>query len=214
MSSEAQDGGEKFRAEWNAGIGGVKNTPKSESLPYPTFQKFDSGKANWGDIIWGPIKRRVFNIQRRIHKATVDGRYKQARNLMKLLNRSTCAIVLGVRMVTQDNSGRKTPGVDGETALSPAKRVRLVERLLDLALKGWDDYKAKPLKRRLIPKPNGKKRPLGIPTIEDRAVQATIKLALEPFYEAKFESNSFRGKSFCYRKNFCLERIQARHECP
>jgi len=110
---------------------------------------------------------------------------------MKLLNRSTCAIVLGVKIVTQDNTGKKSPGVDGETAPTPARRVRLVKRLLDLAQKGWDDYRAKPLKRRLIPKPNGKKRPLSIPTIEDRAVQATIKLALEPFYEAKFEPNSY-----------------------
>jgi RNA-directed DNA polymerase len=177
---------EDFIKEWNAPTRGPHN-------PYHHLEDYatKTGKWNWDKLIWNRIRRRVFNIQKRIYKATVEGRYEQARNLMKLLSRSTCAIVLGVRKITQDNKGKNTPGVDGEKAETPAKRVRLVKRLLDNAQKGWDSYKAKPLKRKMIPKANGKKRPLSIPTIEDRAVQAVIKSALEPYYEAQFESCSY-----------------------
>ncbi|MEB3881827.1 reverse transcriptase N-terminal domain-containing protein, partial [Lyngbya sp. CCY1209] len=86
---------------------------------------------------------------------------------------------LAVRRVTQDNQGKKTAGVDGVVAISPKQRFTLAEEI-----KG--NVKAKPLRRVWIPKPGrDEKRPLGIPTIRDRAKQALVKMAMEPYWEPK-----------------------------
>jgi len=130
-------------------------------------------------------------MQKRIYKAVKEGRLRTAKKLAKLLNRSHSAIVLGVRKVTTDNKGRKTAGVDLKTALTKPAKVKLVKEILDKVHKGWHKYKAKPAKRVMIPKSNGKRRPLGIPTISDRAMQMVTKMALEPYYEARFESCSY-----------------------
>lgn len=99
--------------------------------------------------------------------------------------KSWSARCLAVRKVTQDNQGKKTAGVDGIKSLSPAGRLALVDRL-----KPGD--KSKPTRRVWIPKPGTKeKRPLGIPTMYDRALQALIKMGMEPEWEAKFEPNSY-----------------------
>ena len=93
--------------------------------------------------------------------------------------------VLAVRKVTQDNRGAKTAGVDGKKSLSPEARLNLVGQL---RLTG----KSNPTRRVWIPKPGkDEKRPLGIPTIHDRALQAVVKHALEPEWEALFEPNSY-----------------------
>jgi RNA-directed DNA polymerase len=105
--------------------------------------------------------------------------------LQRLLLRSTSAKLLAVRRVTQDNQGKKTPGVDGVAALEPEERCLLVQ---DLSL----GRPAQPVRRVWIPKPGTEeKRPLGIPTLSDRAAQALVKLALEPQWEARFEPNSY-----------------------
>lgn len=91
---------------------------------------------------------------------------------------------MAVRQVTQDNQGKKTPGVDGKAHLTPQARI-------DLAKKLKLDGKASEIRRIFIPKGKNDSRPLGIPTIADRAKQALAKLALEPQWEAKFESNSY-----------------------
>jgi RNA-directed DNA polymerase len=99
--------------------------------------------------------------------------------------RSTSARLLAVRRVTQDNQGKKTPGVDGVAALEPPERCLLVA---GLSL----ERQARPVRRVWIPKPGTQeKRPLGIPTMTDRAAQALVKLALEPQWEARFEPNSY-----------------------
>jgi RNA-directed DNA polymerase len=99
--------------------------------------------------------------------------------------RSRSAKSLAVRRVTQDNQGKKTAGVDGVKALTPSQRISLVHTLT-VGTKG------KPVRRVWIPKPGSEeKRPLGIPTIHDRALQTLVKLALEPEWEAKFEPNSY-----------------------
>jgi RNA-directed DNA polymerase len=99
--------------------------------------------------------------------------------------------LVNVRKVTQDNKGKKTAGVDGITCLKPKERINLVNELLSLAKNNWKKYFAKPILRFFIPKKNGKMRPLGIPTIRDRAVQGIFKTAIEPWAEAKFEASSY-----------------------
>jgi len=146
---------------------------------------------DWDNLIWGKVRRLVFNLQKRIYKATKAGRYKKARDLMYLLQNSFYATLLAVRTVTTDNKGKRTAGVDRVKANTPQRKKALVLEMLDTIQKGWDKYKPKPAKRIYIPKANGKLRPLGIPTIKDRAMQAATKIALEPFYEAKFESCSY-----------------------
>ncbi|MEB3882448.1 reverse transcriptase N-terminal domain-containing protein, partial [Lyngbya sp. CCY1209] len=105
--------------------------------------------------------------------------------LQRLLLKSYYARLLAVRRVTQDNQGMKTAGVDGVIAISPKQRFELVEEI-----KG--NFKAKPLRRVWIPKPGrDEKRPLGIPTIRDRAKQALVKMVMEPYWEPKFEGTSY-----------------------
>jgi RNA-directed DNA polymerase len=102
-----------------------------------------------------------------------------------MLMKSWSAKTLAVRRVTQDNQGKKTAGVDGVKSLSPNQRFDLVTKL-------HLGTKASPTRRVWIPKPGTEeKRPLGIPTMQDRALQALIKLALEPEWEARFEPNSY-----------------------
>ncbi|MEB3883285.1 reverse transcriptase N-terminal domain-containing protein, partial [Lyngbya sp. CCY1209] len=118
-------------------------------------------------------------------QAAQSGQDAKARRLQRLLLKSYYARLLAVRRVTQDNQGKKTAGVDGVVAISPKQRFKLAEEI-----KG--NFKAKPLRRVWIPKPGrDEKRPLGIPTIRDRAKQALVKMAMEPYWEPRFEGTSY-----------------------
>jgi RNA-directed DNA polymerase len=141
--------------------------------------------VEWKDINWRKLERVTFKLQKRIFQASERGDVKAVRKLQKILIRSWSAKCIAVRRVTQDNQGKNTAGVDGVKTLTPKQRINLVN---ELKLTG----KAKPTRRVMIPKPGTTEtRPLGIPTINDRALQALVKLALEPEWEAKFEPNSY-----------------------
>ncbi|EAM47451.1 reverse transcriptase homolog [Crocosphaera watsonii WH 8501] len=140
----------------------------------------------WNTINWAKVQRKVFKLQKRIFQAVKSGNKVKAKKLQKLLLKSHYAKLLAIRKVTQDNQGKKTAGVDGKKSLRPNQRLKLVN---ELRLKG---YKAKALRRVWIPKPGrDEKRGLGIPTMKDRAMQALVKSALEPYWEAQFEGTSY-----------------------
>lgn len=140
---------------------------------------------SWADAPWKDYQVAVTRLQQRIHRASRDEDHKTVHRLQRLLLHSRGARFLAVRKVTQDNRGKQTAGVDGIASLSPSERFRLAN---SLSLR----TKAKPIRRVFIPKPGKDElRPLGIPTIEDRALQALVKMALEPEWEAKFEPNSY-----------------------
>ncbi|WP_333319564.1 group II intron reverse transcriptase/maturase [Microcoleus sp. D3_18a_C4] len=141
--------------------------------------------VEWKDLNWRKLERVTFKLQKRIYQASKRGDVKAVRKLQKTLIRSWSAKCIAVRRVTQDNKGKNTAGVDGVKSLTQKQRINLVGKL---KLTG----KAKPTRRVNIPKPGTTEtRPLGIPTINDRALQALVKLALEPEWEAKFEPNSY-----------------------
>ena len=138
----------------------------------------------WQDIRWKAIEKYVFNMQKKIYQASLNDKNMEVMRLQKILVRSKAAKLKAIRKVTQDNIGKKTPGVDGIKSIPPEQRLNL---LTDLRLDG----NAAPIKRVYIPKGKNEKRPLGIPIIQDRIKQALVKLVLEPEWEAKFEPNSY-----------------------
>ena len=144
-------------------------------------------KYEWKDVPWQKLERTVFKLQKRIYRAAQQGEKQKVRKLQGLLNRSWSAKMIAVRQVTQQNQGKKTAGVDGVLALTPKERQELVSQL-----KVTKKAKAKPTRRVWIPKPGkDEKRPLGIPTIHDRALQGVVKITLEPEWEAYMEANSY-----------------------
>jgi len=153
-----------------------------------------SGKpvASWHQIDWYKAHQHVRRMQLHIAEATREGNMRKVKSLQRLLTHSFHAKVLAVKRVTE-NRGKATPGVDGQTWSTPDDKFQAV---LSLKRKG---YKPLPLRRMYIPKSNGKIRPLGIPTMKDRAMQALHKLALEPVAETLADKNSygFRSERSC-----------------
>jgi RNA-directed DNA polymerase len=141
---------------------------------------------DWATINWKLVNKRVRNLRQRIYRATQNGQWNKVRSLMKLMLRSYSNLLLSVRRVTQVNQGKKTAGIDGQTATTPAARVALFGEMQEYSL-----WQVRPTKRVYIPKSNGKQRPLGIPTVKDRIAQAIVKNALEPNWEPRFEANSY-----------------------
>lgn len=139
---------------------------------------------SWHDVSWAEVHQVVARLQKRIAKATKAGEWRKVRALQRLLTRSSSAKALAVRRVTE-NRGRKTPGVDKQTWDTPEAKWQAASSLSSTK------YKPLPLRRIYIPKANGDKRPLGIPTLRDRAMQALYLLALDPVAETTADLHSY-----------------------
>lgn len=158
---------------------------RMESEPDQPHRPGKKPIQQWQSIPWHSLERRVYKLQKRIYQAASRGDLKTVRQLQKTLLKSWSAKCIAVRKVTQDNQGKKTPGIDGVKSLTPNQRLALVNSLKLT-------HQAKPTLRVWIPKPGTQeKRPLGIPTIGERALQALVKMALEPEWEARFEPHSY-----------------------
>lgn len=142
-------------------------------------------KEGWAAIPWRAIGIHVLKLQKRIYLASKKGDIRRVRKLQHTLVSSHDASLYATKRVSQDNKGKKTPGVDGIKLLKASQRFVFAKSVKIFT-------KAKPLRRVWIDKPGkAEKRPLGIPTLQDRAIQALYKLALEPEWEARFEPNSY-----------------------
>lgn len=143
-------------------------------------------KCDWDQIDWSHCNQYVRSLRQEIFRATREGDLSKVRTLQRIMLRSEENRCLAVRRVTQVNRGKYTPGVDKVVVKTPKARGELVDTLAN-----YEPWKPLPTRRVYIPKANGKQRPLGIPAIIDRCIQAVVKNALEPFWEAKFEDSSY-----------------------
>jgi RNA-directed DNA polymerase len=138
----------------------------------------------WNQIPWRTLEVSMFKLERRIYNASHAGDLRRVHRRQKLLLKSRAAKRLAVRRVTQDTQGKHTAGIDGIKSLTPRQRYALADTLGKLPL-------GRPTRRVWMPKPGtDERRPLSIPTLHDRALQALVKLALGPEGEARFEPNS------------------------
>jgi len=152
----------------------------------------------WHQINWAKVHGNVRRLQARIVKATKEGRWGKVKTLQRLLTHSLSGKMVAVKRVSE-NQGKRTPGVDGETWSTPRSKSQAV---MSLRQKG---YKPLPLRRVYIPKANGKRRPLGIPTIKDRAMQALYLLALDPIAENNADQSSYGFR----KERSCADAIEA-----
>ena len=145
--------------------------------------------TEWTQFDWSAIQGNVRRLQARIVKATQAGNWRKVKALQRFLARSFCGKALAVKRVTE-NQGKRTPGVDGEIWSTDAIKRRAIDTLKRRG------YQPRPLRRVYIPKAGrpDKLRPLGIPTMTDRAMQALHLLGLEPVTETLADRNSY-----CFR---------------
>jgi RNA-directed DNA polymerase len=159
-------------------------------------------KLNWNSINWKKVERKVKELQIRIAKAFGEGSYRKAQSLQWLLTHSYHAKLLAVKRVVT-NKGKRTPGVDGEIWTTSKQKIKATARLRR------KNYRPQPLRRVYIKKKNGKLRPLSIPTMTDRAMQALHLFALTPIAETMGDLNSYGFRE--YRS--CADAIQQCFNC-
>ena len=143
--------------------------------------------TDWFAIDWQTVEQDVRCLRQRIFTASQAGDLKRVRNLQKLMLRSRANTLLSVRRVTELNAGRKTAGIDGKVVLLSSAKIELADWVQHRS----ESWQARPVKRVYIPKAGGKRRPLGIPVVVDRVLQARVVNALEPEWEARFEPRSY-----------------------
>jgi RNA-directed DNA polymerase len=141
--------------------------------------------TDWHATDWRAVNQNVRRLQARIVKATQEQRWNKVKALQHLLTHSLSGKLCAVKQMTE-NSGKRTSGVDKVTWETPEKKIAAVHSLKSRG------YKPLPLKRVYIPKSNGKMRPLGIPTMKDRAMQALYLLALDPVAETTADPRLLR----------------------
>jgi RNA-directed DNA polymerase len=147
----------------------------------------EDAALDWDAVDWRAVEDDVRRLRQRIFTASKAGDLKKVRNLQKLMLRSRANTLHSVRRVTELNAGRRTAGVDGQVALTPQDKASLA----DWVQHHHGSWAPMPVRRVFIPKSNGKQRALGIPVIVDRCLQAVAVGALEPEWEARFESRSY-----------------------
>ena len=142
---------------------------------------------DWNAIGWRQVEEDVRRLRQRIFAASKAGDPKKVRNLQKLMLRSRANALLSVRRVTELNAGRLTAGVDGKVVVGSQLKAEWADWVQNRS-RSWTP---KPVRRVYVPKANGKRRPIGIPVIGDRILQALASAALEPEWEARFEPKSY-----------------------
>jgi len=140
--------------------------------------------VGWHAINWRKVYRTVRRLQARIVKAIREGKWHKVKALVYLLTHSFGGRALAILRVVS-NSGAKTPGVDGVIWDTPEAKSAAFSSLRR------HGYQPQPLRRVYIPKSNGKRRPLGIPTMADRAMQALYLLGLDPIAETLADGHSY-----------------------
>nr|WP_232222003.1 group II intron reverse transcriptase/maturase [Methanococcoides burtonii] len=181
----------------------ISNTPNNEAEALSGHAELNGEKLtdmlNWNFINWSSVESHVNRIQVRITKAVINKNWNLVKRLSYLLTHSHYAKLLAVRKVIR-NKGRRTAGIDGEFWSTPVSKVNAARSLSDKR------YKAKPLKRIFIEKyGSDKKRPLGIPTMYDRAMQALYALALDPIAEVTADKRSFGFRKFRSTHDACSQ---------
>src|SRR3954447_7130461 len=156
--------------------------PNSEVVNGPEDDVLD-----WDGVDWRTVEDDVRRLRQRIFTATQAEDFKKVRNLQKLMLRSRANALISVRRVTEVNAGRMTAGVDGRLVVDEQDKAEMAAWLQH----GAAAWRPLPVRRVFIPKAGGKRRGLGIPVIADRCLQALAAAALEPEWEARFESRSY-----------------------
>jgi RNA-directed DNA polymerase len=163
---------------------------------------------SWKNLPWKRFRRDLFRLQKRVFKAVSVGNLRQARSLQKLISKSRAARFLAIRQVTQLNAGKRTAGVDGKAFLTGEERFAL-SNVLKENVNRWQHSKLRAIP---IPKKDGTKRLLKVPTLADRAWQCLAKYTLEPAHEATFHARSYgfrTGRSAHDAQKFLFQNLNS-----